>query len=413
MSDQNLSRRTAVEISFDGIDITGSIEPYFLSLSYVDNEEDEADSLQIQVQDRDQIWTEKWLNDAIETASTTKTQAQQNTKTAPAGYGLGGIPLAAPVVIEDVFNIPGMVWPAWMFAQGTVGAGQIAACGDNRLRMKASIVRQNWLADGVDIVLPCGEFELASVTASGPPDRITLKGTALPFSAPIRQTKKSKAWENYSLSGIANEIARANGMVCMYEAPSDPFYDRVEQTKTSDIQFLKKLCHDAGISLKATDRTLVLFDQAAYESKAAVFSIKRGSGSYISHKLNIGTADTQYASCRVSYVLPSGVCIAAVAKSADYNEDAKNNQQLEITAKVGSTAEAQTLAEKMLRMHNKYAKTATFTLPGNPDLVAGVTVTVENWGVWNGKYIIKQAKHTVNSSGYKTDIEMRRVLEGY
>ena len=76
-------------------------------------------------------------------------------------------------------------------------------------------------------------------------------------------------------------------------------------------------------------------------------------------------------------------------------------------------AEAKALAEKFLRKHNRYAKTATFTMPGNPDLVAGVTVMLEGWGGWDGKYIITQAKHTVDGSGYTVQIKLRRVLEGY
>ena len=255
MSNKNNARRTVAQIVFNKTDITTPIGRYLKSMTYVDNEEDETDELQIQVHDRDSIWLEKWLTDAIEAASAAK------------------------------------------------------------LKMDAVIVRENWTGGGNDVVLPCGEFELDSVAASGPPAVINIKGTSLPFSAQVRQTKKSKAWENYTLSGIANEIAGANGMVCMYESAAAPFYSRVEQIKTSDIQFLETLCHNAGISLKATNRILVLFDQAAYESKAAVFTIKRGGGVYTKYKLNVGTADTQYSSCRVSYVGPKGKCISATAKS--------------------------------------------------------------------------------------------------
>ena len=106
-----------------------------------------------------------------------------------------------------------------------------------------------------------------SVAASGPPDVINIKGTSLPFTAQVRQTKKSKAWESYTLSGIANEIAGTNGLSCMFESANDPFYERVEQRKTSDSAFLAKLCKDAGISLKATDGQLVLFDQSKYEAQ--------------------------------------------------------------------------------------------------------------------------------------------------
>jgi len=243
---------------------------------------------------------------------------------------------------------------------------------------------------------------------------ITIKATALPYSAQIRQTEKSKAWEAYTLSGIANEMAAANGMTCMFLANSDPSYGRVEQYKQSDIAFLSKLCHEAGISLKATNNLIVLFDQEDYEKKSPVLTIVRGSGSYTKHKLNAGTAGTQYASCRVSYTDPgTGKCIEATVKVEDYNDKAKNNQQLEITAKVASVAEAKTKAEKYLRLHNKYAKTATFTLPGNPDIVAGVTAKLTGWGAWDGKYIVEQAAHSVGSSGYTTQVKLRKTLEGY
>ena len=109
----------------------------------------------------------------------------------------------------------------------------------------------------------------------------------------------------------------------------------------------------------------------------------------------------------------SGTCIEGIAKTDDYNADAKNNQQLEVFAKVSSVGEAKALAEKRLRLHNKFNRTAAFTLPGNPALAAGVTVLMEKFGGWDGKYIVSQARHTVRSSGYTTDLQLRRCLEGY
>lgn len=427
MSNRDNARRTVAQIAFNKTDITNPIGRYLKSMTYVDNEEDETDELQIQVHDRDSVWMEKWLNDAIDAASSTSSSSSDTSSgggetvyTVVKGDTLSGIAAKYGTTYQEIAKAngiknPNLIYPGQQFKIPGTGGGETDSdvSADTGLKMDAVILRENWAGDGKDSLLPCGEFELDSVTASGPPAVIALKGTSLPFTAQVRQTKKSKAWENYTLSGIANEIAGANGMVCMYESAADPFYPRVEQVKTSDIQFLETLCHKAGISLKATNRTLVLFDQAAYESKAAVFTIKRGSGVYTKYKLNVGTADTQYSSCRVSYVYPTGKCIEGIAKVEDYKADAKNNQQLEITAKVSDEAEAKALAEKLLRKHNRYAKTASFTLPGNPDLVAGVTVMLEKWGGWDGKYIITQAKHTVDGSGYTVQTRLRRVLEGY
>ena len=244
---------------------------------------------------------------------------------------------------------------------------------------------------------------------------MTIKATALPFSASIRQTKKNRVWEAYNLSGIAQQMCSEAGMTLMYLSAQNPYYEREEQIKESDISFLSSLCHDAGISLKATNKIVVLFDQRDYEAQPEVIAITRGDGSYLKYTLGTTSAETQYSSCRVSYVNPAtGECIEGIAKTEDYNDDVTDNQQLEVSAHVSSVAEAKALAEKLLRLHNKFARTASFTLPGNPSLVAGVTARLSRWGDWSGKYIISQAKHSVaGSGGYTTQITMRRALEGY
>lgn len=359
MKPEDAGRRAAVELSFDGVDITEDMRRFFLDLSYTDNEEDETDDLQLTLQDREGLWLKSWLNDAMDAA-----------------------------------------------ASGSGGSGFL---------IRAAILRKNWKGDGATEKLDCGSFELDSVKVGGPPSVVKIKATSLPFSTQARQTEKTQAWEAYFLSGILNEIAGRNGMEAMFLPESDPYYARREQFKTSDITFLEKLCHDAGLSLKCTNNRIVIFDQATFEANAPVLTLRPGriGHEYTKYDLDAGAADTQYATCRVSYTDPeSGVSIEAVAKSED--ADKKNTQQLEITAKVASVGEAEALAKKMLRLHNKYGKTVAFTLPGNPALVAGCTFDLEGWGPWSGRYIISQAKHSVKKSGgYTVQIKGRRRLNGY
>ena len=179
MSDKTLSRRTMLTVSFDGVDISDDINRHLISLTYIDNEEDEADDLQIEMEDRDEVWLLNWLNDAIEAGS------------------------------------------------------------NEALKISALIMPQNWNGDGRDSVLPTGEFELDDVSADGPPSAITLKAISLPYSSTVSQTKKNKSWENYNLKGIAEEIASVNGLTCLYESGYSPKYERVEQLQESDITFLQ------------------------------------------------------------------------------------------------------------------------------------------------------------------------------
>lgn len=81
--------------------------------------------------------------------------------------------------------------------------------GTNITELEKAVGIGNWMKTGS---LKTGAFELDSVSASGPPAKVTIGSTSLAFSSSLRQTKKSRAWENYTLSGIAAEIASGGGM---------------------------------------------------------------------------------------------------------------------------------------------------------------------------------------------------------
>lgn len=443
MSDVNLARRAEIQVNFAGVDITKDIRPYIKSIEYTDNEEDEADDLQIKLQDRDAQWLKKWLNDIVQKAASTQSAAGSgssggstyrvtpaiglNVRTGPGtGYRkLGALVCGTKITVHSISNgwakITYSGQTAYVSASyitkvsGASGSsGGSASSGISGMKISAVICQRNWHGDGKDNVLSCGEFELDSIGYTAGPNEVTIKGTSIPYASTIRQTKKTKGWEAYYLSGIANEIADKGGMGLLYLSAANPYYRRREQYNTPDITFLKNLCHDAGVSMKVTNNIIVLFDQAAYEKRDAVLTIKYGDGSYIGKPtLKTGKAETQYASCRVRYTNPAtGKCIEAIAYVEDYKEDDKKNQQLEVRARVANYAEAKNLAEKRLRLHNKFERSASFTLLGNSEIVAGLNVKLSGFGLWDGKYVVKTAKHSVGSSGYTTAITLRPALEG-
>jgi phage protein D len=471
--DKNLPRQTSFVVTCEGVDITESVKQYLISLDYTDNQEDECDDLQIKLQDRDRLWTTKWLNDMIEVAATLKSPKKAETKTTTeaadttikvgdivqftgnthyrssnAASGYSATPGPAKVYIiyngkhpysiihtDSTSNVYGWVDAQDITKNGTASASSTTAVStdtgkaqtaaekqaeENRnkmtgLKITAKIIRHNWTAPGKDDVLSCGEFELDSVDISGPPGVVIIKATSLSYNRPIRQTKRSQAWENYHLSGIANEMAVKNGMSCQYLSGTNPYYEREEQDKTSDIDFLSGLCHKAGLSLKCTNNTLVIFSQKTEEAKDAVRTFTHGDGTYTKWKLNVGSADTNYNYCRVSYVTKAGKLIEGYAYASDYTEPEEDeedtNQLLEVYVPCSSIAEAQELAQKYLRLHNKYARTCNFTVAGDPNMVAGVNIQLKSWGGFDGKYSITSAKHTVNSSGYQCTLSGRRILD--
>jgi phage protein D len=477
MSDKHLARRAETQVVLNGVDISVYVNKDWLSFTYTDNEEDEADDLQIKVCDRDGKWLRKWLNSIIDGGalggSVISTAPEGSTKTSTSsgssssasggtdkpryrvtastgvnirkGAGekykvIGKLPYGTIVEVNGFYSSWAKITYSGKtgYIKGTNlksvgGGGSSSSSGPSSstksssttksgstantqvqtgkgLKISAVIVLRNGNNDGKDAVLDCGQFELDSIDAQGPPATITIKATSLSFSNTVRQTLKSKSWENITLSEIASQIARQNGMGVLFESGFNPRYSRVEQYQTSDIAFLQKLCHNAGCSLKATNNILVVFDQAAYEGKKAVRKIKFGEeGGYTKYKLSTGTNNC-YTSCRVYCTTTSGAVISATEYAQNYNENSDNQQCLQVCQRVSSKAEAQELAHKLLRLHNKFEITGTFTFPGDPRLAAGNTVELCDFGFGDGKYIVKSAKHSISSSGYTTQVTLRKCL---
>ena len=353
MSDKTLARRTAVKLYFNGADISKDLSKYLLSLSFTDKEEDETDDISISLDDREGKWIKDWLN-------TSKTKSEKR---------------------------------AFKGAE-----------------IHAKVIQKNPCTDGKDKVLDCGVFEIDSVSYTGPPGKLEIKATSIPYKAKLRQTKHNREWEKTTLKNIAQKIAGRSGMKLMYLSGSNPIYKRREQRNMTDIAFLRRLCKRAGISLKVTSKKIVLFDAADFEKKAEVKRIKAGRGNILSYSFSTKTADTAYSSCHVVYTDPdTKKKIEATYKPENANSD---GQVLEITQKVSGVAEAKELARKMLREKNKRETTAEFTLAGDVDYVAGITVRVYGFGEFNGKYIVEQASHSI-TGGYKVQIKLRSCLEGY
>jgi phage protein D len=290
----------------------------------------------------------------------------------------------------------------------------IGAWGDSLkgAELYAAVIQKNWESDGGDRVLDCGVFELDTIDLSGPPQTVSIKGTSLPYSGTARTQTTTRAWENIKLSAIANEIAGKHGLTCMFESSYDPLYKRREQVQLSDIVFLQGLCKDAGVSLKVTAKIIVLFDESKYEGKPAITDIKRGTSDVLSYRFSSASGDVKYTKCHVSYTDPqTGKTIEYTYTPRDSDKDGEE-QILEINEKVRDREEARQLAMKRLRQKNKSEYEANFSLVGDVRLVAGVTVNVIGWGIFDGRYIIETATHDF-TGGYTVGLKLRRALEGY
>ncbi len=438
MSYNTLARRTEIVVKIGGVDVSTDINKYLLQLTYTDHEEDKTDDLQLNIDDREGIWLTNWLGGNVSNSDTSSMtdgafekgdildfvggyHYASSTAITPSGGNrtagkakLTNIAYGAvhPYhLIGTTSNVYGWVDAAQVLSDTAASTTKTATGGVKGTEISAVIIQRNWESDGKDHVLDCGTFEIDSIDGSGPPAQVSIKATSLSYSSTVRTQLKTKAWENIKLSAIADEIATKNGMKCIYESSFDPIYTRREQVQLSDIVFLQGLCKDAGISLKVSAKIIVLFDEADYESKTEVREIKRGAADVKTYRFGTSTNDTKYNKCHVSYTNPqTGQTIEYTYTPRDAE---KNGLVLEINEKVTTREEARQLAMKRLRQKNKAEFQAEFTLVGDISLVAGVTVNVVGWGMFDGKYIIETATHSVTASGYTLQVKLRRVLEEY
>lgn len=438
MSDRDQARRTELKLLFEGIDISKDISGYLQTVTYTDNEEDKTDDISLTLDDRGGKWLTAWLNTQNAIKKSEPVQKKEITVGDIVQFKGG------PVYISSMAESPtvnrgaskckvtiknGNAHPLHLISEdggrvyGWVNNVDVEGAGtENSEEIKerkafkgteihAIIIQRNMWGNGDDKVHDCGVYEIDSVDFSGPPDMLTIKATSISYSNALRQTQKNKVWENTTLKNIGNTIAENNGLKLMYLSEDNPKYNRKEQLKMSDIVFLKKLCKGAGISLKVTSGTIVMFDAAIYEKKEEVKTLEKGKENILSYKLSTKTADTEYAKCTVSYTDPDTKenIAATYLKPGASSED---TQELKIEEKVSNESEALTLARKYLRSKNKGETTAQFTLIGEVDYCAGITVRLSGYGEFDGKYIVETATHNL-TGGYTVDLKLRSCLEGY
>ena len=273
-----------------------------------------------------------------------------------------------------------------------------------------------------------------------------MRAVSIPLNTPIRRKMVTKAWEKKTLKGIAQEIATAAKVKLLFDSQDNPSYDRQDQKAESNLRFLSRLCEDAGLSIKVTDSQIVIFDQAFYEKKKPVKTLKLGVSDILSWDFESQQSET-YKTCTVSWRDPKK---KQKGSSGGYNMDLEkgdsgddpeydmdlqkvkkkvnvavntytytdpnvedNGQEYQVKKRAASLDEAKRIAKATLRKLNLRSVTGSLSLVGDTSLVAGVVVELKGFGSFDGRFYIESASHSVSTSGYVTSISVRRVNSNY
>lgn len=335
------ARYAAVNCLYNGKDISADLAAFMKSFSVREVLSGEADSAEITLEDREELWQGDWMPD-----------------------------------------------------RGAL------------LDVKMSV--GNWEAPGDFRTLPLGKFEVDEITNTGPPNEAKIRLVSIPNASNLRSVEKTRAWEKTKLSRIIKDIADGAEMESYYDAEEDPIQERAEQSEETDLSFLQKLCKDAGLALKITDKKIVVFDISKYEQADPVMQITKGQQSVLSFECRTTIHDI-YKACHVKYKH------AQQDEMIDYtftDPKRKEGQTLQVNEKVDSLEEAEKLAKKKLHEKNLEEVAVSLTMVGNFALLASNTVQLVGWHTYDGKYLIMRSTHDIGN-GYTTKIELRRVIDGY
>lgn len=260
-----------------------------------------------------------------------------------------------------------------------------------------------------EALLGCGDFDVDEVQLSGPPDEVHMKGLAAGVQRSLR-TRQGRAYEQTTLVDVAATIARRNKLKLVGNIEAVKL-DRVNQIYETDLVFLSRLAQEYGYTFSVRGNQLVFMKRAQLKAAEPVVTLRREDVSRFNFRDKIleiaPSATVVYHDARVKRLNKSTV------KDVSDNKNRQGTDELKLNIRAENDQQARVKAQAALEGANDDQTGASLTVFGNVRLVAGVNITLTDFGHMNGKYTITQARHSVSrAQGYTTEIECKRVRKG-
>jgi phage protein D len=252
-------------------------------------------------------------------------------------------------------------------------------------------------------LVDCGRFEIDEITLAGVPDVVTIRAVATGVTQP-RRTREGRAYENTTLRGIAETVARRAKLQVV--GTIEPIkIGRVTQIYENDLEFLRRVANEYGYAFSVKGTQLVFVKRADLAKGKSVLTLARKDLRPYSFRDKIMgvVAETE-----VSYHDPK-TKRTRKAKVKDTSRTT-GGDTLKLNIRAESSEQAKAKAAAASEAANREATTCEATTFGDPRLVAGINVTLADFGALSGLYHIKRSRHSLDrSGGYRTEFEGRRV----
>ena len=253
-------------------------------------------------------------------------------------------------------------------------------------------------------MLDCGSFQVDELELKGPPDTFHLKCIAAGITQAIR-TPRSNGYEGMTLLDVANQVAQAHGLTVV-GAPQniDVQFNRISQKHETDLHFLARLAKAHNYDFSIRGNQLIFYSRTTLEQMASIATVLRTQVK--SFEFKIKTQDI-YKSGTATYQSPDQKALIG-AQYQDTNAPTADDQH--VITRIENSQAAQLKASAALHQANKDEVTGRLEAEGIVTLVAGVNITIQGFGNFDGKYFIESSRHRLERGiGYTTEIEARQL----
>lgn len=258
-----------------------------------------------------------------------------------------------------------------------------------------------------------GSFELDEIEWQWSPDRgsaVSLKALSTGITKANR-TLKPKAYENTTLANIVKTVAKRLKLKVTGTVADIPI-QRATQYQERDVEFLTRLAHEYHHSFKIVNQTLVFTTMASLEERtpAAVIDYSEMKSLRLRDRIKDTVAKVEVSGFNQHEKKALKSTKRQEAKRPNKKQAATSNADtLKIITRGESQAQINARAEAALA-ENDDQQAGSITIIGNPKLVAGNTIWLTNIGMFSGKYLIKQARHSIDKNqGYVTNLEIKMI----
>lgn len=248
-----------------------------------------------------------------------------------------------------------------------------------------------------------GRYTVDEVESSGPPAVLVLRGAAADMLASLKSQRRD-SYDGQSIAAIVRTIAARHQLAPMV-APrfAAQVVEHLDQTDESDMHLLTRLAEQFGaVSKPAAGR--LLFVETGTGTDAAGNAMP-----------TVAITRADVLSWRASeqerqfYARVEARWKPARRHSTQVVTVGEGDPSTTLRNAFRSEPEARRAAEARLRKMARGRTELSLTLPGNPDLVAERRVALSGFrdGV-DGAWLITNAEHRFDSSGYATTISAQR-----